>query len=179
MPPRCTVFVHLRGATASGADWRLGPQHALALVAYSARQWGPVVQCYFPRGMGRLLGYGTITFRDKDSVTRMLHAAHERNGVLRIPYASRPERPDEIAYTSLADARRAWATGPSVLDAVHASAPLASGARGESRDHFFVKVERQKERAPPRKKPSRMRELLSKFGGFADKLKITNGTDSS
>lgn len=172
MPPRCTVFVHLRGPTASGAEWRLGPQHALALAAYSARQWGPVVQCHFPRGMSRLLGYGTITFQDPESVTRMLHAAHERNGMLRIPYASRIRDPQAISYTSLEDAERAWATAPSVLDAVHASSPLAPGARSDARDYFFVKVERQKDRREPPLNVSRMRELMHRFGGFADKLRV-------
>lgn len=171
MSPRCSVFVHLRGPSKGGAEWRLGPQHALALVAYSARQWGTVVQCYFPRGTGRLLGYGTLTFLEKESATRMLHAAHERNGILKIPYKSRPENLDAIAYMSLADAKRAWRTAPSVLDTVTASAPLASGARGESRDYFLVKVERQKERPTLRKKASRLRTVLGTFEGFSGKLR--------
>lgn len=164
-PP--AVFVHLRPPTQT-TPWRLGVHHTLALVAYCAREWGAVAHCHFPRapGYGRLLGYGTITFQDEQSSARILHAAHERHGVLRIPYAALPEDPEPIAYTSLEEARRAYNTTRSLRDTVKETAPLASSVRHSDRqDHFLVKVERQAR--PPRTLPRPSpRGLLATWGGF-------------
>ena len=67
---------------------------------------------------GRLLGYGTITFADAGSVARVLQAAHQARGMLRIPYAAPPRDPAAIAYASLADSARALATAPPARRAI-------------------------------------------------------------
>ena len=50
-----SVFVRVRGPTTHGAVWRLGPHHAVAVVSYLSRQWGPIVYCSFPRVGGKSL----------------------------------------------------------------------------------------------------------------------------
>lgn len=123
---------------------------------------------------GRLLGYGTITFADAGSVARVLQAAHQARGMLRIPYAAPPRDPAAIAYASLADSARALATAPSVRETVTKHAPLAAGVRSTARpddapDCFYVTVERSEAPAPPASRAIDVRQLQA-FGGFSDAL---------
>ena len=112
----------------------------------------------------RLLGWGEITFRDPRSVQRILQAAHNDRGVLRVPYAAPSKDPSAIAYTEWADVERACETRASLRDAVSQQAPLAQRAQWPlSPDHFFVKVERRA-RAPRTDAPTRD---IAGFTGFA------------
>ncbi|WFD41074.1 uncharacterized protein MJAP1_004067 [Malassezia japonica] len=116
-------------------------------------------------------GYGSLLFRDADGAERMLKAAHQKHGRIRIPYSARPE--DNIAYATLHDAERAWKTAPSVRDVVREAAPLASGARGGDQDYFLVKAERQRAPDAPDAQGPRARSaqsLLSRWGGFSGAL---------
>ncbi|PKI85223.1 hypothetical protein MVES_001371 [Malassezia vespertilionis] len=167
-----SVFVHLRGPTRNGALWRLGPQHVVALLAYFARQWGPIVHCSFPKaeGQGRLLAYGTVSFQDESSVSKVLHAAHQRRGVFRIPFGSEKKNADAIAYARWAEIERAWDVGPSIKERVQETAPLASGAKSADADHFFAKVERKEAAlAAPESVPrtAALRRAIKAFDGMA------------
>lgn len=116
-----------------------------------------------------MLGYGSLLFRDADGAERMLKAAHQKHGRIRIPYSARPE--DEIAYATLHDAERAWKTAPSVRDVVREAAPLASGARGGDQDYFLVKAERQRAPDAPGPRARSAQSLLSRWGGFSGTLR--------
>lgn len=177
-----SVFVRVRGPTTHGAVWRLGPHHAVAVVSYLSRQWGPILYCSFPRvrsyrspqapGQGRLLGYGTLTFQHAESVQRVLQAVDQRHGLLRIPYGVPLEDPEAIACTSLADSARAFLASPSIRDTVATSAPLAPGTKSPIPcDHLLVTVERS-ERALRARSPQARADpsLLEQFDGFAGGL---------
>lgn len=158
-----SLFVRLRGPTTHGALWRLGPAHVVAVMSFFARQWGEISYVSFPRTReGRLLGYGTITFTDHSSVQRVLQAAMQRHGLLRIPFAAPPADPEAISYASLADCERASTTSPSLRDSVAMNAPLAPSTKDDAQDYFFVTVERSER--PLYKKPSR--PPASRPGGF-------------
>lgn len=44
-----SVFVRIRAPSRDGRRWRLGVQHHVALVAYFAHMWGPIVSFQFER----------------------------------------------------------------------------------------------------------------------------------
>lgn len=123
-----------------------------------------------------MLGYGTITFADPESVTRVLQAAKTRHGILRIPYAAPLRDPQAIAYASMDDSARAFMTSPSVRDSVAAAAPMAPHTdTSPAYDHFFVTVERSERPPRPAKPPAPATEklnldLLREFDGFAGGL---------
>ncbi|SHO79842.1 Hypothetical protein MSYG_4193 [Malassezia sympodialis ATCC 42132] len=127
---------------------------------------------FLSKGQGRLLGYGTITFKQAESVQRVLHAVDQRHGLLRIPYGAPLEDPNAIACASLADSARAFLTSPSIRDNVATSAPLAPGTKSQIPcDHLLVTVERSvrdlRARSPQaRAEPS----LMEQFDGFAGGL---------
>ncbi|WFD00172.1 hypothetical protein MYAM1_002919 [Malassezia yamatoensis] len=171
MPSKHTLFVHLRGPADSAANWRLCTHHTLALVAHAAKQYGNVVQCSFPRSNGRLLGYGTITFRDKISAWSMLCDAHDRPGYIEVGHLPPEPKPDKIAYTSLADAEKAWKVVPTRMHMFRSTDPISLRARA-GYVCFLVNADRQHTRIPRKYKPSRMHSLLSRFGGFAGRLKL-------
>jgi len=176
-----SVFAHIRAPTRDGTRWRLGAHHVLALVAYVARTWGPVDYFSFARepGQQRLLGYGSIVFRDPASVARMLNSVRATQGVLRVPYAARAADPAAIARTGWADVQHATETQASVRDRVAEHAPLARrGVPPGTPDHFFAKVERRERgragddgRAPPgplRRPPTaNYAAEFARWGGFA------------
>lgn len=122
---------------------------------------------------GKLLGYGTVTFADPNSVARVLQAAKLRHGRLRVPFAAEVREPSAIALTSLEDCTRAYQTTPSIRQAVETVAPLAREATtGRAKDYFYVVVERQE--VPPRPitgpVPRPNLALLKQFDGFAGGL---------
>ncbi|WFD44324.1 hypothetical protein MPSI1_002991 [Malassezia psittaci] len=172
MPSKDTLFVHLRGPAGSTAPWRLCTHHTLALVAHAAKQYGSIVQCSFPRSNGRLLGYGTITFRDKECAWSMLCDAHDRPGYIEVNHSSVAPKPDKIAYTSLADAEKAWKVLPTRLQMFRSTDPISLRSRAGYDSHFLVNADRQHTRKPRQYKPSQMHRLLSRFGGFAGRLKL-------
>ena len=131
-----SLFVRVQGPTAHGALWRLSPSHMLAMLSFFARQWGEISYVSFPRarGQGRLLGYGTVTFADAKSVPRVLQAAAQQHGRLRIPFSTQLEDPESIAYASLAECDRALTVSPSLRDSVAMHAPLAPSAKNTSYD---------------------------------------------
>lgn len=163
-----SLFVRVQGPTAHGALWRLSPSHMLAMLSFFARQWGEISYVSFPRarGQGRLLGYGTVTFADAKSVPRVLQAAAQQHGRLRIPFSTQLEDPESIAYASLAECDRALTASPSLRDSVAMHAPLAPSAKNTSYDCFYVKVERSEKPFPqaPMRRPT---PLVRKFDGFS------------
>lgn len=123
-------------------------------------------------GQGRLLGYGTITFKNAESVQRVLQAVEQRRGLLRIPYGAPLEDPDAIACASLTDSERAFLASPSIRDTVATSAPLAPGTKSQAQcDHLLVTVERSQRTLRARSPQARVDpSLVEQFDGFAGGL---------
>ena len=118
-----------------------------------------------------MLGYGTISFTEKSTVQRVLNAAMQKHGLLRVPFATTLVDPEAIACASMADCKRAFRTSPSLRDSVAANAPLAPSTKKEaSHDYFFVKVERSESPYPSAMRHKHTKPdsaLMRRFDGFA------------